>query len=176
MVRFGLTVGKHNARLSVERALVKRLLRESSRLKRQTILNFLENKDYGLNVSLCLKGRLPVCKPDGLSKQARKVLLRDDIEKLFPNNYKAKVRFAATLQKICDGKCAEIRDFGRRRLYRSGIGGKSAGTRHGCNHCSAPQAADESLRSRHGGFHPYGDAQARHFPRARSNADCKTEN
>lgn len=83
VVRFGLTVGKHNARLSVERALVKRLLREASRKKRQTIQKFLENKDFGLDVSLRLKGRLPVCEPDGLSKQARKVLLRDDIDKLY---------------------------------------------------------------------------------------------
>lgn len=83
VVRFGLTVGKHNARLSVDRALVKRLLRESSRVKRQTIQNCLQDKDYGLDISLRLKARLPVCEPDGLSKQARKVLLRDDIEKLY---------------------------------------------------------------------------------------------
>ena len=83
VVRFGLTVGKHNARLSVDRALVKRLLREASRVKRQTIQNSLLDKDYGLDVSLRLKGRLPVCEPDGLSKQARKILLRDDIEKLY---------------------------------------------------------------------------------------------
>ena len=83
LVRFGLTVGKHNARLSVDRALVKRLLREASRVKRQAIQNSLLDKDYGLDVSLRLKGRLPVCEPDGLSKQARKILLRDDIEKLY---------------------------------------------------------------------------------------------
>ena len=83
VVRFGLTVGKHNARLSVERALVKRLLRESSRVKRQTIQNFLQGKDFGLDISLRLKGRLPVCDSSGLTKQARKVLLRDDIEKLY---------------------------------------------------------------------------------------------
>lgn len=43
----------------------------------------------------------------------------DNIEKLFPNSYKTKVRFAATLQKICDKNYTEaLRDL---REYHSAI-------------------------------------------------------
>lgn len=82
IVRLGFTVGKHNAHLSVERALVKRLLRESSRQKRQLMIEALQDKDYGLDINFRLKCRLPVCGSNGLTKQARKILLRNDIEKL----------------------------------------------------------------------------------------------
>ncbi len=81
-VRFGFTVGKHNAHLSVERALVKRLLREASRTNRQLMIEALQEKNYGLDINFRLKCRLPVCGSNGLTKQARKVLLRNDIEKL----------------------------------------------------------------------------------------------
>ena len=81
-VRLGFTVGKHNAHLSVERALVKRLLRESSRQKRLLMLEALQDKSYGLDINFRLKCRLPVCGSNGLTKQARKILLRNDIEKL----------------------------------------------------------------------------------------------
>lgn len=81
-VRFGFTVGKHNAHLSVERALVKRLLREASRTNRQLMIEGLQEKNYGLDINFRLKCRLPVCGSNGLTKQARKVLLRNDIEKL----------------------------------------------------------------------------------------------
>lgn len=83
VVRFGLTVGKKNAPLSVDRALVKRLLRESSRKKRLAILDFFPDSDFGLDISLRLKGKLPCCGAQGITKQARRVLLRNDIEKLY---------------------------------------------------------------------------------------------
>ncbi len=81
-VRFGFTVGKHNAHLSVERALVKRLLREASRTNRLLMIEALQEKEYGLDINFRLKCRLPVCGSSGLTKQARKILLRNDIEKL----------------------------------------------------------------------------------------------
>ena len=81
-VRFGFTVGKHNAHLSVERALVQRLLREASRTNRLLMIEALQEKNYGLDINFRLKCRLPVCGSNGLTKQARKVLLRNDIEKL----------------------------------------------------------------------------------------------
>lgn len=81
-VRFGFTVGKHNAHLSVERALIKRLLREASRQKRLLMLEALHDKTFGLDINFRLKCRLPVCSSNGLTKQARRLLLRNDIDKL----------------------------------------------------------------------------------------------
>lgn len=83
LVRFGFTVGKHNAHLSVERALVKRLLREKARTSRQTLIQALSDRQYGLDINCRLKCRLPDCSQKDLSKKARKILIRNDIEKLF---------------------------------------------------------------------------------------------
>lgn len=83
LVRFGFTVGKQNAHLSVERALVKRLLREKARTSRQTLIQALSDRQYGLDINCRLKRRLPDCSQKDLSKKARKILIRNDIEKLF---------------------------------------------------------------------------------------------
>ncbi len=83
LVRFGFTVGKQNAHLSVERALVKRLLREKARTSRQTLIQALSDRQYGLDINCRLKCRLPDCSHKDLSKKARKILIRNDIEKLF---------------------------------------------------------------------------------------------
>ena len=77
MVRFGFTVGKHNAHLSVERALIKRLLREAARTKRFDISEAMTNHAYGLEC------KMPSVDNNALSKQARKKLLKNDIEALF---------------------------------------------------------------------------------------------
>lgn len=83
LVRFGFTVGKQNAHLSVERALVKRLLREKARTSRQTLIQALSDRQYGLDINCRLKRKLPDCSQQDLSKMARKILIRNDIEKLF---------------------------------------------------------------------------------------------
>ena len=83
MVRFGFTVGKHNAHLSVERALIKRLLREAARTKRFDISEALTNHAYGLDINIRLKCKMPSVDSNALSKQARKKLLKNDIEALF---------------------------------------------------------------------------------------------
>ena len=83
LVRFGFTVGKQNAHLSVERALVKRLLREKARTSRQTLIQALSDRQYGLDINCRLKCRLPDWSQQYLSKKARKILIRNDIEKLF---------------------------------------------------------------------------------------------
>lgn len=87
-VRFGLTVGKKNAPLSVDRALVKRCLREASRTRRMSILEKLHIQDVGLDVSLRLKAKLPDVRSGAMSKQARKKLLQLDIEKLYSHFFK----------------------------------------------------------------------------------------
>lgn len=83
LVRFGFTVGKQNAHLSVERALVKRLLREKARTSRQTLIQALSDRQYGLDINCRLKRKLPDYSQQDLSKKARKILIRNDIEKLF---------------------------------------------------------------------------------------------
>lgn len=82
-VRFGFTVGKHNAHLSVERALVKRLLRETARKSRTKILATLSEKTYGLDINFRLRAKLPSCHGGNLSKVARRHLLQEDINQLF---------------------------------------------------------------------------------------------
>lgn len=81
-IRFGFTVGKHNARLSVERALVKRLLREKARTSRLHILDAIGDQEFGLDITLRLRRKLPDCSDGLLNKKARKELLRNDIDKL----------------------------------------------------------------------------------------------
>lgn len=82
-VRFGFTVGKQNAHLSVERALIKRLLREKARQSRLTIVNALVDQEYGLDINFRLKCKLPSCGLNGLTKKARRKIIRNDIDKLF---------------------------------------------------------------------------------------------
>ncbi len=82
-LRFGVTVGKRNAHRSVDRATVKRILREKARLKAPRLRVLVERaeKPVGLDVSLRLKVPLTVA---GASEQhkARKRLLAQDAEKL----------------------------------------------------------------------------------------------
>ena len=82
-VRFGFTVGKQNAHLAVERVMVKRLLREKARTSRLSIVNALSEKEIGLDINFRLKRKLPDCKIGGLTKKARKELIRNDIDKLW---------------------------------------------------------------------------------------------
>ena len=98
-VRFGFTVGKQNAHLSVERALVKRLLREKARNSRLSIVKALSGRNCGLDINFRLKCKLPPCAPNGLSKGARKVLIRNDIDKLF-GFFISKVSYRGT---CCEG-------------------------------------------------------------------------
>lgn len=57
-LRVGVTVGKRNAPRSVDRALVKRLLREAARLRAPEIEEKLAAAGVGLDVSLRLKAPL----------------------------------------------------------------------------------------------------------------------
>ena len=54
-LRFGVTVGKKNAKRAVDRALVKRILRESARMQAPALLTMLGQRGLGLDVSLRLK-------------------------------------------------------------------------------------------------------------------------
>lgn len=54
-LRIGITVGKKNAHRSVDRALVKRLLREAARHQAPSLLALLRESGSGLDVSLRLK-------------------------------------------------------------------------------------------------------------------------
>lgn len=55
-VRFGFTVGKHNAPRSVDRALVKRVMRECSRMALPEISAICAKHGVGLDISLRLRG------------------------------------------------------------------------------------------------------------------------
>lgn len=55
-VRFGFTVGKHNAPRSVDRALVKRVMRECARLTLPDIALICARNGVGLDISLRLRG------------------------------------------------------------------------------------------------------------------------
>lgn len=54
-LRFGITVGKRNAPRSVDRALIKRILREAARHQAPNLLPLLREAGSGLDVSLRLK-------------------------------------------------------------------------------------------------------------------------
>ena len=58
-VRFGFTVGKRNARRSVDRVLVKRILRESARHAAPQVLVLCARHGLAIDVSLRLKNPLP---------------------------------------------------------------------------------------------------------------------
>lgn len=55
-LRFGFTVGKKKARRSVDRVLIKRVLRESARNKIPGFLPFIGQDDLGIDISLRLIG------------------------------------------------------------------------------------------------------------------------
>ena len=79
VVRIGVTVGKKNAPLSVDRVLVKRELRESFRLHLPALRQVLA-QDVGLDVSLRLKTALKGLSPKSRTDLKRR--LRADIEGL----------------------------------------------------------------------------------------------
>ena len=54
-LRFGITVGKRNAHRSVDRALVKRTLREAARKQAPNLAALLGEQGVGLDVSLRLR-------------------------------------------------------------------------------------------------------------------------
>lgn len=79
-LRFGITVGKRNSPRSVDRALVKRVLRESARHEAGEILARM-NETEGLDVSLRLKTPL-VEAGDREAVRALKRTLRADANTL----------------------------------------------------------------------------------------------
>ena len=79
-LRFGITVGKRNSPRSVDRALVKRVLRESARHEAGEILARM-NETEGLDVSLRLK--TPLVEAGGReAARALKLTLRADADSL----------------------------------------------------------------------------------------------
>lgn len=81
-VRIGVTVGKRNAPLSVDRAIVKRQLRESFRLHLPELRSALPDH-AGIDVSLRLKTALKELKAG--SRRELKRILRADIDALIEN-------------------------------------------------------------------------------------------
>lgn len=55
-VRFGLTVGKVNAPRSVDRALVKRIMRECARHRREILADFCCAQKIDLDIGIRLRG------------------------------------------------------------------------------------------------------------------------
>lgn len=78
-VRFGLTVGKVNAPRSVDRALVKRIMRECARHRRESLADFCYAQKIDLDIGIRLRGPI---KDVGrsLSVQAAKIRVREATE------------------------------------------------------------------------------------------------
>ena len=64
-VRFGFTVGKHNVPRSVDRALVKRVLRECARHELPAIARLCRERGVGMDVSLRLRSPFRSISPQG---------------------------------------------------------------------------------------------------------------
>lgn len=81
-LRFGITVGKRNAHRSVDRALVKRTLREAARKQAPNLAALLGEQGVGLDVSLRL--RVPLKEIPGIDQgvNALKLSLRTDARSL----------------------------------------------------------------------------------------------
>lgn len=81
-LRFGVTVGKRNAHRSVDRVVVKRILREAARHHAPELRALIDEASCGLDVSLRL--RVPLGEAGAQSAhQARKKALGEDVEALF---------------------------------------------------------------------------------------------
>lgn len=82
-VRFGVTVGKRNARRAVDRALVKRILREAGRRAAPTLENACRERHVRLDVAFRLKAARDRS-PDGASTslKAWRHALREEAEAL----------------------------------------------------------------------------------------------
>ena len=70
-VRFGFTVGKHNVPRSVDRALVKRVLRDCARHKLPAIARLLGECGVGMDVSLRLRTPYRSISPEGGTQQIK---------------------------------------------------------------------------------------------------------
>ncbi|MBQ8829182.1 MAG: ribonuclease P protein component [Burkholderiaceae bacterium] len=80
-VRFGFTVGKVNAKRSVDRVLIKRILRESARNRIPVFSVLCRNENMGIDISLRLKRKFP--KIDGnTSLDAVKKDMRSAVDSL----------------------------------------------------------------------------------------------
>jgi hypothetical protein len=83
VVRFGITVGKRNARRAIDRALVKRILREAGRHAAPTLERTCASRGLQLDVAFRLKAprdRAPAGK--ALSLTAWRRVLRDEADSL----------------------------------------------------------------------------------------------
>lgn len=81
-LRIGITVGKKNAHRSVDRALVKRTLRETARKQAPYLIALLCDTGVGLDVSLRLKMPLTAVEGSQVGVKALKRALRQDAAKL----------------------------------------------------------------------------------------------
>lgn len=81
-LRFGITVGKKNAHRSVDRALVKRILREAARKQAPALICLLNEKSLGLDVSLRLRAPLKSVSGHEQGVTAMKANLQSDVEQL----------------------------------------------------------------------------------------------
>ena len=80
-LRFGITVGKRNAHRSVDRALVKRTLREAARKQAPNLAALLGEQGVGLDVSLRL--RVPLKEIPGIDQASTpEAVLRTDARSL----------------------------------------------------------------------------------------------
>ena len=81
-LRYGITVGKRNAHRSVDRALVKRTLREAARKQAPALAALLGEQGVGLDVSLRLKVSLKEIPGIDQGVCALKQSLRNDAQAL----------------------------------------------------------------------------------------------
>ena len=99
-LRIGITVGKKNAHRSVDRALVKRTLRETARHQAPYLIALLCDTGVGLDVSLRLKKALSTIPGTDTGVRALKQALREDAQELM-------TRLQARLESVNSRK----RDF-----------------------------------------------------------------
>lgn len=78
LVRFGFTVGKKNVRRSVDRALVKRIMRESARAALPELRRMCERQKIGLDISL--RYRTPLLVQGGVTVPEAKENIRRSTE------------------------------------------------------------------------------------------------
>lgn len=82
-LRFGVTVGKRNCHRSVDRALVKRLLKEEARHRAPSIREKISRLEKGLDVSLRLRSVYDRVSGADIGVAAVKKTLRKDVAGLF---------------------------------------------------------------------------------------------
>ena len=82
-LRFGVTVGKRNAHRSVDRAMVKRILREAARLNASRLEALLAQSDQAIGLDVSLRLKAPIsCAGTAERHEARKRCLAQDAAKL----------------------------------------------------------------------------------------------